>query len=334
MRRAVVAFLTLVLLAAAPAAEAASWAQTQIRTVVAAGLMGPSVELFRPQAPLTRRELGEALAVLTRTQQVVVDPNRAVTVRELDGALVRALGLAPAAVQFRSKVGAAGLRPPSRIGTETVARLLRLRFNHPAAADGLELRPFDPVTRAETAYSLARVLQLSQWDVDNVNRLAASFSLPVYTEWQKRVLTRSVRFVGWPYVWGGIWEFPHTPLGVPTRGGFDCSGLAWRIYKLEPYTGGGSLQDTLSGRTTYAMSGEVPRSWRIARTSLRPADLIFFGDLGWRSAPSQIGHMGIYIGHGWFVHSSSQGVTLVPLSGWYAERFAWGRRPLREAGLT
>jgi cell wall-associated NlpC family hydrolase len=44
--------------------------------------------------------------------------------------------------------------------------------------------------------------------------------------------------------------------------------------------------------------------------------------------------MGIYLGRGWMVHSSGQGVTLVPLTGWYADRFAWGRRPLREAGLA
>jgi hypothetical protein len=34
------------------------------------------------------------------------------------------------------------------------------------------------------------------------------------------------------------------------------------------------------------------------------------------------------------IHSSSQGVTLVPFSGWYDDRFAWARRPLREAGLS
>jgi len=34
------------------------------------------------------------------------------------------------------------------------------------------------------------------------------------------------------------------------------------------------------------------------------------------------------------VHSSSGGVTLQPLQGWYADELAWGRRPLAEAGLT
>jgi hypothetical protein len=34
------------------------------------------------------------------------------------------------------------------------------------------------------------------------------------------------------------------------------------------------------------------------------------------------------------VHSSRYGTTLAKLDGWYRERFAWGRRPLAEAGLA
>jgi cell wall-associated NlpC family hydrolase len=44
--------------------------------------------------------------------------------------------------------------------------------------------------------------------------------------------------------------------------------------------------------------------------------------------------MGIYVGNGWFVHSSGYGVALARLDGWYVHEFAWGRRPLAEAGLT
>jgi cell wall-associated NlpC family hydrolase len=44
--------------------------------------------------------------------------------------------------------------------------------------------------------------------------------------------------------------------------------------------------------------------------------------------------MGIYLGNGWFIHSSNYGVAVTPLSGWYENRFAWGRRPLSEAGLV
>jgi cell wall-associated NlpC family hydrolase len=43
--------------------------------------------------------------------------------------------------------------------------------------------------------------------------------------------------------------------------------------------------------------------------------------------------MGIYVGNGWVIHSSGFGVALARLDGWYAREFAWGRRPLAEAGL-
>jgi cell wall-associated NlpC family hydrolase len=82
------------------------------------------------------------------------------------------------------------------------------------------------------------------------------------------------------------------------------------------------------------MAGEVPKSSRIARARLRPGDVVFFSEEGRQARAAEVSHMGIYMGHGWFVHSSSQGTTLTTLSGWYAERFAWGRRPLREAGLA
>ena len=44
--------------------------------------------------------------------------------------------------------------------------------------------------------------------------------------------------------------------------------------------------------------------------------------------------MGIYLGSGWFIHSSDQGVALAPLTRLVPQRFAWARRPLAEAGLV
>jgi hypothetical protein len=335
MRRCLVTLLlALALLAAAPAAYARSWAHPQIRTVVAHGLMGPSVAEFRPGGPLTRRDLGTAMANLTGKPQVVVDPNRGVTLRELDRALVRAVRLQGAARRFRRTVAAVGLRPPRRLGSEVVVRILSLRTNHPAAKDFRELRPQDVVNRAEAAFSFAQVLALGDWQRSYVTNLAASFSLPTLSVWRKRVLRRAVRFVGYPYVWGGTSEGAQTLFGVTSRGGFDCSGFVWRVYKLQPFAGAPGLQYVLRGRTTYDMSAEFPRRKRIVRKRLRPADLVFFGRRGPRSAPSEVDHMGIYLGRGWMIHSSGQGVTLVPMTGWYADRFAWGRRVLREAGLS
>jgi hypothetical protein len=335
MRRGLVSLLAaLALLSAAPTAHSASWAQAQIRVVVERGIMGPSVAGFRPNDALTRRDLGQAMANLTGRPQVIVDPDRQVILRELDRTLVRAAGVRAAALRIRSKAVDAGLRPPDRFGFEVVARLLGLRFNHPAAKDFRELRPQDVVTRAETAYSVARVLELSDWDRDYVAGLADSLAFPTFTAWQRRVLVRAFRFVGYPYVWGGMSESRQTLFGVTSRGGFDCSGFVWRVYKLQPFSGAPQLQSVLQGRTTYDMSGEFPRAQRVPRDWLRPADLVFFGERARRSLPSEVTHMGIYVGGGWMVHSSGNGVTLVPMPGWYADRFAWGRRPLREAGLA
>ena len=148
------------------------------------------------------------------------------------------------------------------------------------------------------------------------------------------MLARAVRFVGFPYVWGGMSESRQTLFGVTSRGGFDCSGFVWRVYKLEPFAGAPTLGSTLLGRTTYQMSAEIARAQRVSLTELVPGDVVFFGERGPLSRPKQVGHMGIYVGGGWFVHSSSQGTTLAPLADWYATSFAWGRRVLAETKLS
>jgi cell wall-associated NlpC family hydrolase len=334
MRRpAAVLALVLAVLAAAPGAEARSWAQPQIRAAVQSGLMGPDVEHFRPNATLTQLQLAKIVAGITQQAQAVESPGEAVTMTELNRALVRALGLAPVAATFRAELGRAGLKPPRRAGWETVARLLSLRVNHAKEHDGRELRPADPASRAEAAYSVAQVLRLSSWDLDRAADLADGFDLPTLTDWQKKVLRRAVRFVGYPYVWGGMSEYRQTLFGVTSRGGFDCSGFVWRVYKLRSWPGAPQLNGVIKGRTTYQMSGEVGAAKRIRWANLRPADVLFFGS-GRNSTPSQVSHTGIALGNGWMVHSSGQGTTIVPLSGWYQSGFAWGRRPLREAGLT
>ena len=264
----------------------------------------------------------------------VADPARPATMAQLDLRLVESLGLGKAANEFSAGARAAGLKVPGRFGTEVVARLLGLRLNHPANEDSLELLPTDPATRAEAAYSAAQVLHFSGWEVGAVQALADSFELPQFSDWQKRILTTAFARIGMPYVWGGESDGPQVSFGVSSRGGYDCSGFVWRVYKRELYPGEGTLASVLRGRTTYEMSGEVPRSQRIGLAKIEPADVIFFGDRGPRSQPAQVGHMGIYVGNGWFVHSSGYGVALARLDGWYAREFAWARRPLAEAGLS
>ena len=327
--------IALVQPASATTPSAKSWALPEIKAVTAHGLMGggdPST--FRPDDPLTQSALARLVSDLTQQPFVTpAAPQAPVTMAGLDAALVRALGLSGAASEFTTAARAAGLAPPSRFGTEVVARLLGLRTNHPAAEDSLELLPSDPATRAEAAYSVAQILK-SEGDTQSVQDAAAAFALPTPTPWQRKVLHTAVTLIGYPYVWGGTSPGPEAPFGVQAPGGFDCSGFVWQVYKLHAYTGAPQLAAPLRGRTTMAMSGEVPKAKRIAFDAVAPGDVLFFGAHGPRSKPSEVDHAGIYLGNGWFIHSSEYGVALAPLEGWYSKRFAWARRPLSEAGLT
>ena len=346
MRR--LALFALVSLCLVPNASAAdgSWAQPQIKVVVESGLLADTVADFKPQKPLTQRALAGALEALSFAgddtsdeprdySYPVVVPGRAVTIRELDAALIGFLGLGDSARSVTAALRDAGLTPKAGAGTETIARLLGFRFNHPAADDALELGLNEPATRAEAAYSLARLLDLSGWEQDWIRSQTEALVLPELSGVQRQVLSRAVSFVGYPYVWGGTSEAPQQPFGKPAPGGFDCSGFVWRVFKLEPFPGASALASVLRGRTTYEMSGEVPPAQRIRKAeNLQPGDLIFQGERGSNSKPAQVDHAGIYLGGGWFVHSSGSGTTLHPFEGWYRDRFAWARRPLREAGLS
>ena len=261
-------------------------------------------------------------------------PTRPVSVKQLDAALVGYLALGGAAREIQGTLQRAGLDPPPNTGTEAVARMLDLRLNHPAGQDDLELLPYQPATRAEAAYSFAQLLQLSASSLGSVQQAADAFSLPALTPWQEKILARAVHYVGYPYVWGGTSPTAETLFGVHAAGGFDCSGFVWRVYKLTPYAGERGLAGVLRGRTTYQMSGEVPRRDLIPAAKLQPGDVMFFGAHGRHSTPSEVDHTALYLGNGWFIQSSDEGVTLLPFSGWNATSFARGRSPLREAGLT
>lgn len=335
MSRRVLLFAACALVFASPAAGAGSWAQPQIKLVTSKGLMGGRPSAFRPNDPLTQGELADLVTGLTGIDAPrAADPAAPVTIAQLDAQLVRALGLLPVAREFSAGARAAGLTPTRYFGTEVAARLIGLRVNHPAAQDALELRPDDPATRAEAAYSAAHILRFTGGEVDFVTGLAATFQLQALTGLQHDVLQTAISLVGYPYVWGGTSELPQDPFGTGKQvpGGFDCSGFIWRVYKLQVYPGAEGLPATLKGRTTYAMSGEVGRKQRIPLAKLQPGDLLFFGAHGPRSKPAEIDHAGVYLGGGWFVQSSDQGVALAPLTiDWYAHRFAWGRRPMAEA---
>jgi cell wall-associated NlpC family hydrolase len=106
----------------------------------------------------------------------------------------------------------------------------------------------------------------------------------------------AMQYLGTPYVWGGA-----------SPGGFDCSGLVMYVFAQV----GISLPH--SSYAQYGMGSPV------ARSDLQPGDLVFFDGLG---------HVGIYVGGGSFIHAPHTGdvVKISSLSGWYASTYVGARR--------
>ena len=113
-----------------------------------------------------------------------------------------------------------------------------------------------------------------------------------------RVASIATRYLGIPYRWGG--SSPST--------GFDCSGFVMYLYR----------QVGVSLPHNAAMQYRHGRA--VSRGSLRRGDIVFFNGLG---------HNGIYLGGGRFIHSPNTGdvVKISGLSeGWYSSRYVGARR--------
>jgi cell wall-associated NlpC family hydrolase len=108
----------------------------------------------------------------------------------------------------------------------------------------------------------------------------------------------AMRYLGVPYVWGGA-----------SPSGFDCSGLVMYVYA--------QMGVSLPHYTGAQWNVGVP----VSRSDLEPGDLVFFDGLG---------HVGIYIGGGQFIHAPHSGtvVQISSLSGWYASNYDGARRIL------
>jgi cell wall-associated NlpC family hydrolase len=107
----------------------------------------------------------------------------------------------------------------------------------------------------------------------------------------------AMRYLGTPYRWGGA--SPST--------GFDCSGFVMYVYAQV----GVSLPHNAAAQYGYGTP--------VSRDQLQAGDLVFFNGLG---------HEGIYIGGGQFIHSPHTGdvVKISSMTGWYASTYVGARR--------
>ncbi len=322
---AAVACGALVPAAASAATTRSNWDAAQQRQVARSGLMANVGRSFQGSAALSA---GQANAALQALAGRLALPSTArarrspVTVFGFDGLLITQLGLGDVASHVQRVAASAGLRPPPYFGSEVVARFLGLRYDHPSGTDQLELFPSDPITRAEAAWSLARVLGFGDWNVGYARRTLDAFALPAVTDDQRQALTIAVSRIGYPYVWGGTTDDTSDGLA---HGGFDCSGFVWRVFKASGLPWGTAIR----GRTAAQQAGEISKRRRLRIGALAPGDLLFFGtaSFGSTATESNVTHEGIYLGDNWVIHASGQGVYVEQLAGgWLGDSFAWGRR--------
>jgi len=103
----------------------------------------------------------------------------------------------------------------------------------------------------------------------------------------------AMRYLGTPYVWGGA-----------SPSGFDCSGFVMYVYAQV----GVSLPHNAAAQYGYGSP--------VSRSNLEPGDLVFFNGLG---------HVGIYVGGGSFIHAPHTG-DVVKISSLSADSYFGARR--------
>jgi peptidoglycan DL-endopeptidase CwlO len=153
--------------------------------------------------------------------------------------------------------------------------------------------------QAELAAQARARLSSNGVTVLNASAGAVTQPAPVYTPPPSKyggVVGIAMQYLGIPYVYGGA-----------SPSGFDCSGLVMYVF--------GQIGVSLPHNAAAQYGSGMP----VSRDQLQAGDLVFFNGLG---------HVGIYIGGGQFIHAPHTGdvVKISTLSGWYSSTYVGARR--------
>jgi hypothetical protein len=118
----------------------------------------------------------------------------------------------------------------------------------------------------------------------------------------QRLINTAMTYIGVPYVWGG-----------ESKNGVDCSGLVLKCLNEQGF------------KITHKASIQAKFGKFVPSNALMPGDAIFFAD----KKHNQIGHVGLYIGNGRFIHAASS-LGKVSISNldekYYREHYVLARR--------
>ncbi|MDB5995408.1 MAG: peptidase [Pseudomonas sp.] len=161
--------------------------------------------------------------------------------------------------------------------------LVTLLFGCAAHSPVSEQAPQQQVKNSVTAQSQSSSV-LFQEELATDKELAdfadgKSYQLPVLAD---SILERGMSLIGTRYRFGGTSE-----------AGFDCSGFIGYLFREEAGM-------NLPRSTREMINVDAPL---VARSALKPGDLLFFATNGRRG---RVSHAGIYLGDNQFIHSSSR----------------------------
>jgi len=190
----------------------------------------------------------------------------------------------------------------------------------------MSLNPYVLVLTCACAYALAQAPARAQ-EISTTSQVSAAVSARknLLDQWGQQVsqakdsvglgaeelVTRAMGLLGVPYKFGGNSEVK----------GLDCSGLVRNVY-----------EKTFGMVLPRRAEEQAAATETIARTELKPGDLVFFNTM-----KRAFSHVGIYVGDGKFIHAPRKGKSVKiddMRSAYWQKRFNGARRVQSEEGVT